>query len=85
MHTRILAGLELRAGAELDATEAQFVLRAPLQDDVILAVDASGAANALAQAIDKAKGAGFQFAAPTQFTASDRLEKLIQASEALSQ
>jgi CRISPR-associated protein Csb1 len=85
MHTRILTGLELRAGAELDATEAQFVLRAPLQDDVILAVDASGAANALAHAIDKAKGAGFQFAAPTQFTASDRLEKLIQASEALSQ
>jgi CRISPR-associated protein Csb1 len=85
MHTRILTGLELRAGAELDATEAQFVLRAPLQDDVILAVDASGAANALAQAIDKAKGAGFQFAAPTQFTASDRLEKLIQNSEALSQ
>lgn len=85
MHTRLLAGLELRAGAELDATEAAFVLRTPLQDDAALPVTPESARQALQQALEAAKTAGFQFAAPTQFAASARLEQLIQASETLSQ
>lgn len=85
MHTRLLAGLELRAGAELDATHADFVLRTPLQEDTPLPVTAESAADALQKALAAAKAAGFHFAAPTQFSASERLERLIQTSEALSQ
>jgi CRISPR-associated protein Csb1 len=85
MHTRLLAGLELRAGAELDATLAEFVLRTPLQNDVALPVTVDSAADALQKALAAAKAAGFQFAAPTQFAASERLERIIQASEELSQ
>jgi len=84
MHTRLTAGLELRAGAELDATQADFLVRTPLQDDTLLPITADSASTALAEAIASAKDAGFQFAGATQFTASARLEKLIQASEALS-
>jgi len=84
MHTRLTAGLELRAGAELDATQADFLVRTPLQDDTLLPITADSATTALAEAIASAKDAGFQFAGATQFTASARLEKLIQASEALS-
>jgi CRISPR-associated protein Csb1 len=85
MHTRLLAGLELRAGAELDATQADFVLRTPLQADTVLPVTLESTGQALQQALAAAKAAGFKFSAPTQFHASERLEKLIQASEALSQ
>jgi hypothetical protein len=85
MHTRLLAGLELRAGAELDATQAEFVLRTPLQDDAALPVTVDSAADALQKALMAAKAAGFQFAAPTQFAASERLERIIQTSEELSQ
>ena len=85
MHTRLMAGLELRAGAELDATKADFLLRTPLQGDTVLTVTAETVSAALEQALDAAKNAGFQFADATQFTASARLETLIQVSEALSQ
>lgn len=85
MHTRLMAGLELRAGAELDATNADFLLRTPLQADTVLTVTAKSANAALEQALANAKNAGFQFADATQFTASARLEQLIQVSEALSQ
>ena len=85
MHTRLMAGLELRAGAELDPTEAKFLLRTPLQADSEIAVTAGAASAALAQALASAKNAGFLFADATQFTASARLEKLIEVSEALSQ
>ena len=85
MHTRLLAGLELRAGAELDATQADFLLRTPLQGDTVLTVTAETASAALEQALTAARSAGFQFADANQFTASARLEKLIQDSEALSQ
>lgn len=85
MHTRLLAGLELRAGAELDATEAVFVLRSPLQPDTPLPVTPDSTRHALQQALQAAKAAGFQFAAPAMFAASARLEQLIQASETLSQ
>lgn len=85
MHTRLLAGLELRAGAELDATEAVFVLRSPLQADTPLPVTPESARHALQQALQAAQAAGFQFAAPTKLAASARLEQLIQASETLSQ
>lgn len=85
MHTRLLAGLALRAGAELDAAQADFVLRTPLQPDTVLPVTLESTGQALQQALTAAKAAGFKFAAPTKFTASDRLEKLIQDSEALSQ
>lgn len=85
MHTRLMAGLELRAGAELDATKADFLVRAPLQVDVALTVTSETVDQALQQALSVAKKAGFQFAAPTEFVASARLEQLIQASEALSQ
>lgn len=85
MHTRLVAGLELRAGAELDATEAVFVLRSPLQPDTPLPVTPDSTRHALQQALQAAKAAGFQFAAPAMFAASARLEQLIQASETLSQ
>lgn len=85
MHTRLVAGLELRAGAELDATKADFLLRTPLQDDSALPVTLEGTSQALQQALAAARDAGFQFASPTQFAASARLEQLIQASETLSQ
>ena len=85
MYTRLLAGLELRAGAELDATEARFVIRAPLQPDTVLPLSAEGVSQALQQALDAAKQAGFRFAKPSQFVASKKLEALIQASEAVSQ
>ena len=85
MHTRLLAGLDLRAGAELDATQAEFVLRTPLQDDAALPVTVDSVADALQKALTAAKAAGFQFAAPTQFAASERLERIIQTSEELSQ
>ncbi|MDO9278303.1 MAG: type I-U CRISPR-associated RAMP protein Csb1/Cas7u [Polaromonas sp.] len=85
MHTRLVAGLELRAGAELDATRADFVVRTPLQADISLPVTVESTGQALQQALEAAKAAGFKFAAPATFTASERLEKLIQASEALSQ
>lgn len=85
MHTRLTAGLELRAGAELDATEAAFVLRTPLQDDAPLPVTPESTRQALQQARAAAQAAGFQFAAPAMFSASARLEQLIQASETLSQ
>ena len=85
MRTRLMAGLELRAGAELDATEADFLLRSPLQSDTPLAVSAEATSAALEQAIEAARGAGFRFAEATEFTASARLEKLIEDSEALSQ
>jgi CRISPR-associated protein Csb1 len=85
MHTRLMAGLELRAGAELDATKADFLLRTPLQGDTVLTVTAETAGAALEQALVTAKNAGFQFAEATQFTASAYLETLIQVSEALSQ
>jgi CRISPR-associated protein Csb1 len=85
MYTRLLAGLELRAGAELDATKASFLLRTPLQDDTPLTVTSESAGQALQQAIDVAKQAGFRFAKPAEFAASARLEQLIQASETLSQ
>lgn len=85
MHTRLVAGLELRAGAELDATKADFLLRTPLQDDIVLPISLEGTNHALQQALAAAKSAGFQFALPAQFTASARLEQLIQASETLSQ
>ena len=85
MHTRLMAGLELRAGAELDATKAEFLLRTPLQGDTVLTVTAETAGAALEQALEAAKSVGFRFADATQFTASARLEKLIQISEALSQ
>lgn len=83
MHTRMMAGLELRAGAELDATEAAFLLRSPLQADTVLALSAESVSQALAQAIADAKAAGFEFAAAMQFTASARLEQLIKTSESL--
>jgi len=85
MHTRLLAGLELRAGAELDATQADFVLRTPLQADTPLPVTPESSAQALQQALDAARAAGFKFAAPAMFAASERLTQLIQASETLSQ
>jgi CRISPR-associated protein Csb1 len=85
MHTRLLAGLELRAGAELDATKADFVLRTPLQADVTLTVTAEAVAQALQQAIEATKKAGFRFAAQAEFVASARLEQLIQTSLTLSQ
>ena len=85
MHTRLLAGLELRAGAELDATQADFLLRIPLQPDTTLAITPDSASAALRQALEQARSLGFQFAEPTRFTASQRLEKLIHDSEALSQ
>ncbi|MEO6322783.1 MAG: type I-U CRISPR-associated RAMP protein Csb1/Cas7u [Polaromonas sp.] len=85
MHTRLMAGLELRAGAELDATQADFLLRTPLQSDTMLTVTAETASAALEQALAAAQSAGFHFAEATEFTASARLEKLIQDSEALSQ
>lgn len=85
MHTRLVAGLELRAGAELDATKADFVLRTPLQADTVLPVTLESTGQALQQALEAAKAAGFKFAAPARFTASARLEQLIQASETLSQ
>jgi CRISPR-associated protein Csb1 len=85
MHTRLMSGLELRAGAELDATQADFLLRMPLQSDTVLTVTAETASAALEQAITAAQVVGFQFADATAFTASARLEKLIQDSEALSQ
>jgi hypothetical protein len=85
MHTRLMCGLELRAGAELDATQADFLLRTPLQSDTVLTVTAETASAALEQAITAAQVVGFQFADATAFTASARLEKLIQDSEALSQ
>jgi CRISPR-associated protein Csb1 len=85
MHTRLLAGLELRAGAELDATEATFVLRTPLEEDTLLPVTPETTRQALREALDAAKAAGFKFATPILFAASERLEKLIQASETLSQ
>lgn len=85
MHTRLLAGLELRAGAELDATQADFVLRTPLQADTPLQVTSESSGQALQQALDAAKAAGFKFAAPAMFVASERLAQLIQASETLSQ
>lgn len=85
MHTRLVAGLELRAGAELDATKADFLLRTPLQDDTALPVTLESTGEALKLALAAAKVAGFQFALPMQFAASARLEQLIQASEILSQ
>lgn len=85
MHTRLMAGLELRAGAELDATQAEFVLRTPLQADTPLQVTAESAGQALQHALEAAKAAGFKFAARAEFVASARLEQLIQTSEALSQ
>ncbi|OQW86391.1 MAG: type I-U CRISPR-associated protein Cas7 [Rhodoferax ferrireducens] len=85
MHTRLVAGLELRAGAELDATQAEFVLRTPLQADTALQVTQESTEQALQQALAAAKAVGFSFAAPMTFSASERLEKLIQASESLSQ
>jgi hypothetical protein len=85
MHTRLLAGLELRAGAELDATQADFVLRTPLQADTVLPVTVESTAQALQLALAAAKAAGFNFAAPIRFTASERLEQIIQTSEELSQ
>ncbi len=85
MHTRLMAGLELRAGAELDATEAAFIVRKPLEGDVVLPLTAESVAQALAQATAKAREAGFQFAQPAAFTASARLTKLIETSEALNQ
>lgn len=85
MHTRLMAGLELRAGAELDATEAAFMVRKPLQDDEILKLSAESVAAALATATAKACEAGFDFAKPAAFTASARLQKLIETSEALNQ
>jgi CRISPR-associated protein Csb1 len=85
MHTRLTAGLELRAGAELDATEAAFVLRTPLQEDAPLPVTPESTRQALQKARAAAQAAGFQFAAPAMFSASARLEQLIQASELLSQ
>jgi CRISPR-associated protein Csb1 len=85
MYTRLMAGLELRAGAELDATKATFLLRTPLQDDTVLTVTTESADQALQQALAAAKNVGFEFAKPTEFAASARLEQLIQASETLSQ
>jgi CRISPR-associated protein Csb1 len=85
MHTRLVAGLELRAGAELDATQADFLLRTPLQDDTVLPVTLENTGLALKLALGAAKDAGFHFALPTQFIASARLEKLIQASASLNQ
>ncbi len=85
MHTRLLAGLELRAGAELDATQADFLLRTPLQPDTALAITPESASAALRQALEQARSLGFRFAGPTRSTASQRLEKLIHDSEALSQ
>lgn len=85
MHTRLMAGLELRAGAELDPTRAEFVLRAPLQDDKALPVSAETVGQALQQAHAAAVSAGYKFAAPAEFVASAKLEQLISTSEALSQ
>lgn len=85
MHSRLVAGLELRAGAELDATRADFLLRTPVQADTALDVSTENAAQALQRSIANAREAGYRFAPPTRFTASDRLEKLIQTSDSLSQ
>lgn len=85
MYTRLMAGLELRAGAELDATKVDIRLRAPLQDDVPIAITGETVSQALEQALADAKKAGFNFAQPAEFTASARLEQLIQVSETLSQ
>ncbi|MGA8391831.1 MAG: type I-U CRISPR-associated RAMP protein Csb1/Cas7u [Burkholderiaceae bacterium] len=85
MHTRLMAGLELRAGAELDATEAAFIVRKPLEGDVVLPLTAESVTQALVQATARAREAGFQFAQPAAFTASARLTKLIETSEALNQ
>ncbi len=85
MHTRLMAGLDLRAGAELDATKADFLVRTPLRDDMPLSVSADSVRQALQQALEVARAVGFEFAAPTEFTASARLEQLIHTSETLSQ
>ena len=85
MHTRMMAGLELRAGAELDATEATFLVRKPMEGDVALSLSGDAVAQALAKAIAKAREAGFTFAGPTVFAASARLTRLIETSEALNQ
>ena len=56
-----------------------------MQPDTALAITPESASAALRQALEQARSLGFQFAEPTRFTASQRLEKLIHDSEALSQ
>ena len=85
MHKRVMAGLELRAGAELDATVAEYLVRAPLTNDVPLDCSATEVDQALQQALANAKQAGFRFRGPERFTAMAKLETLIAASEALSE
>jgi CRISPR-associated protein Csb1 len=85
MSERIGRGLELRAGAELDARSAEWFLRRPLTPDQPLQVEPSAAMTVLQAARRSAEAAGFKFGGADRFKASALLEKAIRASRESSQ
>jgi len=80
MSERLARGLELRAGAELDARSAEWYLRRPLTPDETLSVTPAEALAALKEARRAAEAVGFKFGTVDRFKASVVLEKAIVAS-----
>lgn len=80
MSERVARGLELRAGAELDARSAEWFVRRPLTPDESLTVTPAAALAALKEAKRGAEAAGFRFGTVERFKASALLQKAVLAS-----
>lgn len=79
---RLARGLDLRAGCELDASDARWTLRAPLVADQALDVTPATAAEAWQAARTAAEAHGIGFAADLECVASARLESLANLAAA---
>jgi len=84
MSERIARGLELRAGAELDAKSAEWFIRRPLTPDAAFAVTPPDALDAVREARREAESLGFRFGTVVRFKASPALEKAVRASREAS-
>lgn len=77
---RLDRGLDLRAGAELDVTEAAWSVRRGLAGDQPLAVDTESARQAFHQAREAAAHLGLGFAGTHRYEAAENLRQLFQAN-----
>lgn len=80
MSERIERGLDLRAGAELDARSAEWFIRRPLSHDQRVEFEPAAPIDALRAARRSAEAAGFTFGGVDRYKASALLEKAIRAS-----
>lgn len=74
---RFVRGLDLRAGAELDATSVRWAIRRGLAQDKTFEVSADDARAAFAAAVESAAKVGLAFASPVTFQAKTKVKDLL--------